>query len=39
MSGWDALGYLLMIPYLIWLGVQQVAALPKRAWRKIRGKA
>ena len=36
MSPWDALGYLLFIPYLIWYGIQWVAGLPKRAWRKVR---
>jgi hypothetical protein len=36
MTGWDALGYLLFIPYLILSGVQWVAGLPKRLWRKVR---
>jgi hypothetical protein len=36
MSGWKTLGLLLIIPYLILSGVQWVAGLPKRLWRKAR---
>ena len=36
MSGWDMLGYLLFIPYLILAGVRWVAGLPGRLVRKVR---